>query len=77
MLHGAAGREVDDHLGPVIHLVSSWKIDKARDVAWVNVETLWALRHVGPLADRYRAALARTVGMASRCLLTPTLPRVS
>ena len=66
----AAGREVDAHLGPVVHLVSAWKIDKARDVAWVNVEALWALRHADSLAQRYRAALARTVGMASRCLLT-------
>jgi hypothetical protein len=71
----AAGREVDDHLGPLVHLVSSWKIDKARDVAWVNVEALWAIRHSSSLALRYRAALASTVGMASRCLLTPTLPR--
>jgi hypothetical protein len=71
----AAGREVDNYLGPVVHLVSSWKIDKARDVAWVNVEALWALRQTGPVAKRYRASLARTVGMTSRCLLTPTLPR--
>ena len=70
----AAGQDVDAHLGPVVHLVNSWNIDKARDVAWVNVETMWAIRHVGWLADSYRAALARTVGMASRCLLTPTLP---
>jgi Family of unknown function (DUF5995) len=73
----AAGQEVDAHLGPVVHLVDSWKIDKARDVAWVNVEAIWAIRHVGSLANRYRAALARTVGMASRCLLTPTLPRLN
>ncbi len=69
-----AGQQVDTHLGPVVHIVNSWKIDKARDVAWVNVEALWALRRIGSLADRYRAALARTVGMASRCLLTPTQP---
>jgi len=56
----------------VVHLVNSWKIDKARDVAWVNVEAMWALRHTGAFADRYRAALARTVGMGSRLLLTPT-----
>jgi len=68
----AAGRHLDDHVGPVVHLVNSWKIDKARDVAWVNVEAMWALRHTGALADRYRAALARTVGMGSRLLLTPT-----
>ena len=71
-----AGRQVDAEVGPVVHLVDSWNIDKARDVAWVNVEAMWAIRHVGSLADRYRAALARTVGMASRCLLTPTLPPV-
>jgi hypothetical protein len=68
------GRAADDELGPVAHLVSAWNIDKARDVAWVNVEAMWALRHLGPLADRYREGLARTVGMASRCLLTPTVP---
>ena len=43
----AAGQELDAHVGPVVHLVSSWKIDKARDVAWVNVEAMWAIRHVG------------------------------
>jgi Family of unknown function (DUF5995) len=71
-----AGRQVDAEVGPVVHLVDSWNIDKARDVAWVNVEAMWAIRHVGSLAERYREALARTVGMASRCLLTPTLPPV-
>jgi hypothetical protein len=73
----AVGRDLDAHVGPVVHLVSSWKIDKARDVAWVNVEAMWALRRAGTLAARYRAALARTVGMGSRCLLTPTLPRLT
>ena len=71
-----AGRQVDADLGPVVHIVDSWNIDKARDVAWVNVEAMWSIRHVGALAGRYRAALASTVGMASRCLLTPTLPPV-
>ena len=71
-----AGKEVDAHLGPVLHIVDSWDIDKARDVAWVNVEAMWAIRHLDSLANRYRAALARTVGMASRYLLTPTLPPV-
>jgi hypothetical protein len=69
-----AGQAVDDRVGPVVHLISSWNIDKARDVAWVNVEAMWAIRDVGLLADRYEGALASTVGMASRCLLTPTLP---
>jgi len=72
-----AGREVDTGLGPVVHMVNSWNIDKARDVAWVNVEAMWAFRHVGSLVNRYQAALARTVGMASRCLLTPTQQRLN
>ncbi len=67
------GKAADERVGPVVHLISSWKIDKARDVAWVNVEALWAMRGIGSLADRYQAALARTVGMGSRYLLTPTL----
>jgi len=67
------GQAADDQVGPVVHLISSWNIEKARDVAWVNVEALWTMRIIGSLADRYRAALAGTVGMASRYLLTPTL----
>jgi len=69
-----AGQAADDRVGPVVHLISSWSIDKAREVAWVNAEALWALRSLGPLADRFEAALAGTVGMASRYLLTPMMP---
>ena len=69
-----AGQAADREVGPVVHLISSWNIDKAREVAWVNAEAMWAMRHAGSLADRYQAALARTVGMASRCLLTPITP---
>jgi hypothetical protein len=67
------GRRADKTVGPVVHLIDSWNIDKAREVGWVNAEALWAMRHMSALADRYVAALARTVGMASRCLLTPVL----
>jgi Family of unknown function (DUF5995) len=69
-----AGKAVDQQLGPVVHLISSWDIGKAREVAWVTAEALWEMRRIGSLADRYEAALARTVGMASRCLLTPIMP---
>jgi hypothetical protein len=37
-------QSVDDHLEPVAHLISSWDIDKARDFAWLNAQTLWELR---------------------------------
>lgn len=68
-----AGKVADQQVGPVVHLISSWDIDKAREVAWVNAEAMWAMRHERSLAERYEAALARTVGMVSRCLLTPAL----
>lgn len=66
------GRRLDDRVGPVVHLVSTWNIDKARDLSWVTVETLWALRRMDHLTQRFLAALGHTVGMTSRTLLTPT-----
>ncbi len=65
------GRAADGHLGPVAHLVSAWNIDKARELAWANTLALWELRRVERVAQRYAGALARTVGMGSRLLLTP------
>lgn len=63
-------KSIDNHLEPVAHLITSWDIDKARDFAWLTVQTLWELRRAGPLFDAYVATLARTVGMGSRLLLT-------
>jgi hypothetical protein len=65
------GRAVDDHLEPVAHLVASWDIQKAREVAWVSTETLWQLRGDERLSHAFQEALAHTVGMGSRILLTP------
>jgi hypothetical protein len=67
----AVGRDVDVHLGPVVHLISAWNIDKARDLSWVTVETLWVLRRTSFLRNRFLASLGHTVGMTSRVLLTP------
>lgn len=67
----AVGREVDDRLGPVAHLLSTWNIDKARDLSWVTVETLWALRRSTVLRGRVLDGLGHTVGMTSRALLVP------
>ena len=68
------GKRVDKDVGPIVHLVSAWNIDKARDLAWVNVETLWALRSFELLRDRYVSMLGHSVGMGSRVLLTPVAP---
>jgi hypothetical protein len=67
------GRTADDGMGRLAHLVSCWSIDQARDVAWVTAETLWTLRDLGPLRDRYLDGLAHTVGMTTSTLLTPVL----
>jgi hypothetical protein len=65
------GREIDDRIGPVVHLLSTWNIDKARDLSWVTAETLWALRRTTYLRDRFLDGLGHTVGMTSRALLIP------
>jgi hypothetical protein len=67
------GREVDDRVGPVVHLVSAWNIDKARDLSWITVETLWALRRLSFVRGRFLDSLSHTVGMTSRALLTPVV----
>ncbi len=67
----AIGRRVDEEIGAVVHLVNAWKIDKARDLAWVNVETLWAVRKLELLFDCYAAMLSHTVGMGSASCSPP------
>ena len=66
----AVENSIDDSIEAVVHLISSWDIEKARDFAWLNVQTLWELRRTPILFDAYTATLARTVGMGSRLLLT-------
>jgi Family of unknown function (DUF5995) len=65
------GQHLDDEVAPVAHLVNAWNIEKARDLAWVSAETIWATRELAQLSTRYAAMLGHTVGLASRCLLTP------
>lgn len=63
--------QLDAALEPVVHLVSCWDVEKARDAAWITAEAVWVLGNLPPLAHRYEDALARSVGLASRCLLAP------
>ena len=65
------GQHLDEEVGPLVHLVNAWNIDKARDLAWVSAETIWATRQLTQLSAQYVAMLGHTVGLASRCLLTP------
>ncbi|GAA5168303.1 DUF5995 family protein [Ornithinimicrobium tianjinense] len=61
--------EVEAELSPLLTLVGSWSITRARDAAWVNAEVLRTLKEVPELREEFRVNLCRTVGMASRTLL--------
>ena len=62
---------VDVALGAEDDRIAIWKVSRARDAAWVNAQTLWALRDVPALQRRYLDVLDRTVGFAGRGLLMP------
>lgn len=61
--------EVEDELSPLLTLVGSWSVSRARDAAWVNGQVLWSLRDVPELREEFRLSLCRTVGLAGRTLL--------
>ena len=63
----------DEALGRVDDVVASWNVGAARQAAWVNGETLWALRGIPFVGARFLATLDRTVGFAGRGLLVPVL----
>jgi hypothetical protein len=59
----------DRHAHAVLDLVGNWSINSARDVAWETALALWRCRHIATVEDLLMGSLARTVSMASRCLL--------
>ena len=63
--------EIDAVLGRVDDVIAIWNVAKAREAAWVNAETLWALRTVPPLRSHFLLTLDRMVGFAGRGLLRP------
>ena len=52
-------------------VMAMWDVTRARDAAWTNAQTLWALRPEPALGEEFVASLDRMVGFASRGLLTP------
>lgn len=70
LVTGSLGH-VERSLGRVDDVVAMWKVGRARDAAWVNGETLWALRGVPHLRAEYALTLDRMVGFAGRGLLRP------
>jgi len=61
---------LDQQFAGVENVVGNWSIATARAAAWTNGEVLWNLRHVPALERDYAGVLDRTVGLASRGLLT-------
>jgi hypothetical protein len=60
---------VDRELTPLLTLVGSWSVSRARDAAWVNSLVMWHLRHGPQLQEEFRTSLCRAVGLTSRTLL--------
>jgi Family of unknown function (DUF5995) len=67
---GALGH-VERSLGDVDDAVAIWKVSNARENAWANPETLWALRGVPAVKAEFATALDRLVGLAGRGLMRP------
>jgi len=65
----AAVRDADQRAQAVVNLISNWSINTARDVAWDTALALWAAKDVASVEDLFMNGLARTVAMASHCLL--------
>ena len=64
--------EVDRaYAAPVVNLVGTWSIGRARDAAWANARVLWQLRDVEPLRTDFLDTLSSTVGMVGAQLLSP------
>jgi Family of unknown function (DUF5995) len=62
---------VDSALGEVDDRIAMWDVARARDAAWVQAQTLWALRTLPKLQRRFVETLDRIVGFAGRGLLVP------
>jgi Family of unknown function (DUF5995) len=56
---------------PLLHIIGSWSIDRARDAAWGSTLALWELRENTPAYEALAGLLDHSVGVACRLLLTP------
>jgi Family of unknown function (DUF5995) len=63
--------DVDVALGRVDDVVAMWNVERAREAAWAQAETLWALRDLPQLRSQLLHSQDRLVGFAGRGLLRP------
>jgi Family of unknown function (DUF5995) len=66
----AALAQVDLALGNVDDVIAMW-VERARETAWANAETLWAIRQLPRVRAEFLLAQDRLVGFAGRGLLRP------
>ncbi len=62
---------VDGLLGKLDDRIAMWNVVEARETAWCQAQTLWALRKLPPASAAFLGALDSTVGFAGRGLLVP------
>jgi hypothetical protein len=60
----------DRRLSGVTNVIGSWSVARARDAAWLNANLLWDIDKISSLRGPFLAALAHTVGLTGRLLLT-------
>ena len=65
----SVARQADRRAQAVLNLICNWSINSARDVAWDTALGLWQCRSIATVEGLLMNGLARTVAMASRCLL--------
>ena len=68
-------RDLDVALGDLDDVLAMWKVERAREAAWIYAETLWTLRDSPQRSTQFLRTLDRTVGFAGRGLLRPVVLR--
>ncbi len=64
-------RDFDVALGDLDDVIAMWNVSRAREAAWANAETLWALRGLPRVRNDFLRSLDRMIGFAGRGLLRP------
>jgi len=67
----AEAAEQGGPLEPLVHLVSSWSLARAREAAWVKAQLFWLTRDSALLHGQAVRTSERAVAMTTRQLLTP------
>ncbi len=57
-------------LAPLANILTNFSMDRARDAAWASALTMWAVRDLPLVPEATEEALANTVNLVSRQLLT-------